>query len=70
MSNTATPSARCEAPEPPTIDCPDPSCPTRYAAPRDAAVGTHARCPVCRLPVILRGDGYVPAPDAAPTEAA
>lgn len=49
--------------------CPDPSCGTLYVAPCNAAEGTHARCPSCRLPVVLKGDHYVPAPDAAPTEA-
>ena len=51
------------------IWCPDPSCRTRYLGPELPEQGTVARCPACRLPVILRGDGYVPAPDAAPTEA-
>ncbi len=50
--------------------CPDPSCGTLYVAPRDAAEGHQERCPACRLPVIMRGDHYVPAPDASPTEAA
>ena len=51
------------------IWCPDPSCRTRYLGPELPEQGTTARCPACSLPVILRGDHYVPAPDAAPTEA-
>jgi hypothetical protein len=51
------------------IHCPDPSCRTRYLGPELPEQGTTARCPACSLPVILRGDHYVPAPDAGPTEA-